>query len=109
MKWTLLVPTYNEEDVLERCLSSAADLADEILVVDSFSSDKTLEIAEKFGAKILQREYQNSASQKNWAIPHASHPWILLLDADEWLSPVLQQELKYLKTAPEPKEAGFWM
>ena len=82
MKWTLLVPTYNEEDVLERCLSSAAALADEILVVDSFSTDGTLKIAQRFGAKILQREYQNSASQKNWAIPQASHPWILLLDAD---------------------------
>lgn len=109
MKWTLLVPTFNEEAVLERCLSSAVDLADEILVVDSFSTDGTLGIAEKFGAKIVQRAYQNSASQKNWAIPQAAHAWILLLDADEWLSPALRQELKRLKTAPAPKEAGFWI
>ena len=109
MKWTLLVPTYNEEDVLERCLSSAAALADEILVVDSFSTDGTLKIAQRFGAKILQREYQNSASQKNWAIPQASHPWILLLDADEWLSPSLQQELRCVKDGRDPMECGFWM
>ena len=109
MKWTLLVPTYNEEDVLERCLSSAAALADEILVVDSFSTDGTLKIAQRFGVKILQREYQNSASQKNWAIPQASHPWILLLDADEWLSPSLQQELRRVKDGRDPMECGFWM
>jgi len=109
MKWTLLVPTYNEEDVLERCLSSAAALADEILVVDSFSTDGTLKVAQRFGAKILQREYQNSASQKNWAIPQASHPWILLLDADEWLSPSLQQELRRVKDGRDPMECGFWM
>jgi glycosyltransferase involved in cell wall biosynthesis len=59
MKWTLLVPTFNEETVLERCLASAADLADEILVVDSFSTDGTLGIAEKFGAQIIQRTYEN--------------------------------------------------
>ncbi|HBJ70811.1 MAG TPA: glycosyltransferase family 2 protein, partial [Cryomorphaceae bacterium] len=74
MKWTVLVPTHNESDVLERCLSSVGDLADELLVVDSYSTDGTLAIAERFGAKILQREYEHSASQKNWAIPQASHP-----------------------------------
>jgi glycosyltransferase involved in cell wall biosynthesis len=109
MKWTLLVPTFNEEAVLERCLASAVDLADEILVVDSFSTDGTPAIAEKFGAKILQRTYENSASQKNWAIPQASHEWILLLDADEWLSPALLKELQRVKTANEPTEVGFWM
>ena len=87
---TLLVPTFNEADCLERCLASAVDLADEVLVVDSFSTDRTLEIARAFGARILQREYENSASQKNWSIPQATHPWILLLDADEWLSPGLR-------------------
>jgi glycosyltransferase involved in cell wall biosynthesis len=109
MKWTLLVPTFNEETVLERCLASAADLADEILVVDSFSTDGTRGIAEKFGAQIIQRTYENSASQKNWAIPQAQHPWILLLDADEWLSPELHKELKAIKTLGASSEVGFWM
>ena len=110
MKWTLLVPTFNEEAVLERCLASAVDLADEILVVDSFSTDGTLAIAEKFGARILHREYENSASQKNWAIPQASHEWILLLDADEWLSPALQKELHQPRalTHPSHRWSAAW-
>lgn len=106
---TLLVPTFNEEDCLERCLASAADLADEILVVDSFSTDRTLEIARTFGARIFQRAYENSASQKNWAIPQASHPWILLLDADEWLSPGLHREIKVWKERIDSRIDGYWM
>lgn len=109
VKWTLIVPTFNEEDVLARCLASAADLADEILVVDSFSTDGTLAIAEKFGARVIQRSYENSASQKNWAIPQATHKWILLLDADEWLTPALHDELHHLKSTREANEAGFWI
>ncbi len=106
---TLLVPTFNEADCLERCLASAADLADEVLVVDSFSTDRTLEIARSFGARILQRDYENSASQKNWAIPQATHPWILLLDADEWLSPGLREEIAAWKKSPNPAVHGYWM
>ena len=110
MKITLLIPTYNVEDCLERCLSSAVDLVDEILVVDSYSTDHSLEIARRFGARILQRDYENSASQKNWAIPQASHSWILLLDADEWLSPSLHAEILRLKSAKEePVDTGFWI
>ena len=93
VKLTLIVPTFNEEKVLARCLQSAYNLADEILVVDSFSTDGTLEIAKRFGAKIIQREYENSASQKNWAIPQALNSWILLLDADEWLTNELHDEI----------------
>ncbi len=106
---TLLVPTFNESDCLERCLQSAVGLADEVLVVDSFSTDDTLEIARKYGARIVQREYENSASQKNWAIPQATHPWILLLDADEWLSPALYAEIEAWKKHPNPSVHGYWM
>ena len=110
MKITLIVPTYNEEKVLDRCIGSAKDLADEILVVDSFSTDDTLEIAKSHGARIIQRKYENSASQKNWAIPQASFSWILLLDADEWLTQKLYAELKQIKAqVHEPIESGFWI
>ena len=110
MKITLIVPTYNEEKVLDRCIVSTKDLADEILVVDSFSSDNTLEIARAHGARIIQRKYENSASQKNWAIPQASFSWILLLDADEWLTQKLYEELKQIKAqVHEPIESGFWI
>ncbi len=80
---TLLIPTLNVADTLERCIDSCHGLYDELLIVDSWSSDATLAIAERFGARIIQRDYEYSASQKNWAIPQASHSWILLLDADE--------------------------
>jgi len=110
VKITLIVPTYNEEKVLDRCIVSTKDLADEILVVDSFSSDNTLEIAKAHGARIIQRKYENSASQKNWAIPQASFSWILLLDADEWLTQKLYEELKQIKSQDhEPIESGFWI
>ena len=110
MKITLIVPTFNEEKALVRCIDSTKDLADEILVVDSFSTDNTLEIAKSYGARIIQRTYENSASQKNWAIPQASFSWILLLDADEWLTQKLYEELKQIKAqVREPIESGFWI
>ncbi len=109
MKITLIVPTFNEEKVLGRCIASTKDLADEIIVVDSFSTDNTLAIAKSHGARIIQRKYENSASQKNWAIPQASFSWILLLDADEWLTQKLYEELKQIKAQVlEPTESGFW-
>jgi|TARA_B110000483_G_C18201690_1_gene545525 glycosyltransferase involved in cell wall biosynthesis len=110
VKLTLIVPTFNEEEVLTRCLESAIDLVDEILVVDSFSTDGTLEIAKSFDAKIIQREYENSASQKNWAIPQALNSWILLLDADEWLTNELHDEISLIiSQKTEPIESGFWI
>ena len=86
---TLIIPTLNAADSLARCINSCRGLYDELLLVDSLSTDATCAIAEGMGARIIVREYENSASQKNWAIPQAAHPWILLLDADEWLSPEL--------------------
>ena len=65
-KLAVLLPTYNEESVIADCLESIK-WADEILVVDSFSTDKTLLIAEKYGVRIIQHEYVNSAKQKNWS------------------------------------------
>ncbi|MDD5071554.1 MAG: glycosyltransferase family 2 protein [Patescibacteria group bacterium] len=94
-KITVLVPTYNVENILKRCLKSA-DWADEILVVDSFSKDRTLAIARKMGAKIIQHEYVYSAKQKNWAIPRAKNKWVLLLDSDEVITAGLREEIKKL-------------
>jgi glycosyltransferase involved in cell wall biosynthesis len=78
------------------------------MVVDSFSTDNTLELAKSISTTILQREYQNSASQKNWAIPQAKHEWILLLDADERITPELKEEvIAILKSNPDI--SGFWI
>jgi glycosyltransferase involved in cell wall biosynthesis len=95
---TIIVPTFNEEKNLKACLESVK-WADEILVVDSFSTDRTLEIAKLYAGRIIQREYENSASQKNWAIPQASHRWVMIVDADEQVSAPLEEEIQGLMTA----------
>lgn len=99
-KLTVIVPTGNEEHNIEEVLKSV-DFADEILVVDSYSKDRTVELAKKYAHRVIQREYINSASQKNWAIPQASNNWILLVDADERVSPELRDEIKGLLAQEE--------
>ena len=91
-KLTAIIPTGNEEHNIVDAIKSVA-FADEIMVVDSFSSDRTIELAKPLADIILQREYENSASQKNWAIPQAKHNWILLLDADERVTTKLKKEV----------------
>ncbi len=84
MKISVLLPTYNSEKSLKDTLESIK-WADEILVVDSFSDDLTIEIAKSYNAKIIQHKYINSAKQKNWAIQHCKYDWILQIDSDEIL------------------------
>ena len=106
-KITAIVPTFNVENTIERCLNSVK-WADEIIVVDSFSTDNTLNIAEKFSAKILQHEYIYSAKQKNWTIPQATHEWVLLLDSDEVVTTELADEIQELLSSAEiVKYNGF--
>ncbi len=62
-------------------------------MVDSYSTDQTLEICREYGARIIQHEYINSAKQKNWATPQAAHEWVLQIDTDETLEPGLQEEI----------------
>ena len=93
---TVIVLTYNEELHLARCLESVRTLASEIVVVDSFSTDKTQEIARTFGAKVTTHEFKNQADQFNWALDNVSlaGEWVLRLDADEYLLPELAEEIK---------------
>ena len=93
LKLTAIIPTGNEEHNIVEAIQSVS-FADEVMVVDSFSTDKTVELAKPLATKIIQREYQNSASQKNWAIPQAKYQWILLLDADERITTELAEEIK---------------
>ncbi len=69
-------------------------------MVDSFSTDATPTIAEEMGARVLQHEYVNSATQKNWSIPQAAHEWVMVLDADERITPELRAEIEAFLTAP---------
>jgi len=92
---SVIILTYNEELNLENCLKSISDWANEILIVDSYSTDKTLEIAKKYGAKITQHPFENQARQFNWALDSLKikNDWILRLDADEYLTKELKQEI----------------
>jgi glycosyltransferase involved in cell wall biosynthesis len=106
-KLTVIIPSYNEEENIERCLKSVT-WADEILLVDSFSTDGTRQIAQKYTHRILQHEYINSAAQKNWVIPQAGHDWVLLVDCDEQVSKALCEEIRALLRQDPPKD-GYWI
>ncbi len=102
---TVLVPVKNEEANLRACLESAREIADELLVADSGSTDATMEIAREFDARIIEREYVNSADMKNWAIPQAAHPWVMVLDADERITPELANAVR--DALRDPTVEGF--
>lgn len=89
---SLVVVTLNEEKNIARCLRSVP-FADEILVVDSFSTDGTVEIAQSLGAKVLQEKWRGFGPQKRFGVEAAKNDWILALDADEALSPELAGEI----------------
>ncbi|MEO1623707.1 MAG: glycosyltransferase family 2 protein [Bacteroidota bacterium] len=104
---SVIIPTYNEAAHIEAALQSVA-WADELIVVDSFSTDDTLAIARRFPVRILERAYKSPADQKNWAIPQARHEWVLLLDADERITPQLAKEIQQLLQQPPPQDA-YWI
>ena len=90
---TVTIITLNEEKDLPRCLESIKKLADEIVVVDSGSTDHTVDIARKYTAKVFKRKFDNYANQKNFAAQKASGVWILSLDADEEVESQLASEI----------------
>ena len=92
---SLVILTYNEEVNIEHTLRSINDWAGEIIIVDSFSTDGTLDICRKYTDKIYQHPFENHGKQFNWALEHVSvqYDWILRLDADEMMTPELGQEL----------------
>lgn len=92
---TAIVLTKNEEANLPDCLASLA-WADELLVVDSYSNDRTVEIARQSGARVLQHPFQNYSAQRNFAQDSAAHDWVLHIDADEHVTPALRDEIVQL-------------
>ncbi len=95
-KLTAIVPTYNEDVNILACLSSLS-FADEILVVDSFSTDQTLQLAQAMPkVRVLQHRYEGNGPQCNWAMDRATHPWVLIVDADERVTPELAREIESL-------------
>lgn len=103
---SLVVITLDEEDAIEGCIESVKG-AGEVIVVDSFSSDATVEKARALGAVVHQREFISNADQKNWALDRATRPWVLILDADERLTPGLREEIE--ARIAEPDADGYWI
>ncbi|MEI6092869.1 MAG: glycosyltransferase family 2 protein [bacterium] len=97
MDLSLVIITLNEENNIERCIESVK-FAKEIIVVDSGSTDKTREIAESLGAKVIHQEWLGYGAQKKFATQQATCSWVLSLDADEWLSEAIQDEIKEVLT-----------
>lgn len=104
---SVIIPCCNEERNIGECIESVR-WADEILVVDSFSTDRTVEIARSLGAQVLQHEYESPGAQKNRALGHAKHSWVLFLDADERVTEGLEQEIREVIARDEPRE-GYWI
>lgn len=104
---TAIIPVFNEEIHIEGVIESVL-WADEILIVDSFSTDQTLALARQYPVRIVQSEYEYSASQKNRAIPLATYEWILLVDADERVTPALRDEIEGLLNNA-PAYDAYWI
>ncbi|MFD2561592.1 glycosyltransferase family 2 protein [Aquimarina rubra] len=107
VKLSAVIITYNEEKKIERCLSSLVGVVDEIVVIDSFSTDKTEEICKQFDVKFIKQQFLGYIEQKNFAITQASYDHIISLDGDEALSCELQDSLIQLKS--NWKYDGYYM
>jgi glycosyltransferase involved in cell wall biosynthesis len=104
---SVIITTYNEEVNIGDCITSAL-WADEVLVVDSFSKDRTVELASRLPVEVRQREYFGSAAQKNWSLDLVRHDWVLILDADERVTEPLAREILELLIAG-PKANGYYL
>ncbi len=109
-KLTALIPCKNERMNIRPCIESVRPIADEILIADSGSTDGTLDIVRSMGGcRIIEREYVHSANFKNWAIPQCQHPWVLIVDADERVTPALAADIRQtLADAPDHID-GYWI
>ena len=97
IKLSAVIITLNEEKNIARCIESLKSIADEILVVDSISTDKTKEIAEALGARVIEQNFLGYVEQKNFALKAALYDHVISLDADEALDEGLIAEIKLLK------------
>jgi len=99
---SILLLTLNEEDNMPACLE-AISWCDDIVVMDSFSTDRTVELAEQAGARVRQRKFDNFAGQRNYALEHVDfkHEWVFHLDADEIFTDALRQEIEHAITNPD--------
>ncbi|MDD5194884.1 MAG: glycosyltransferase family 2 protein [Candidatus Omnitrophica bacterium] len=105
-KLSILVHTYNNELIIKRCLESVK-WADEVVICDSFSTDKTIDTCKEYTKKIYQYAHKNSADQKNWAIPKCTYKWIFQIDTDEVATEELALEIKQILSQEAISENAF--
>ena len=106
---TILILTFNEEKHIERCLRSAFQVASQVFVVDSFSTDRTVAFAETLGAQMWQHEFKNHAAQLAWALDNLpiDTEWVMRVDADEVITPALAEEIRSRLPTVVPIINGF--
>lgn len=107
-QFSVTIITYNEEKRIADCISSVI-FADEIVVVDSYSSDKTVEICGNLGARVIQHKWPGHIKQKNYALSQAAHDWVLSLDADEVVSPELATQIQQLMQQERLAPSGYYV
>lgn len=105
---SVMIFTLNEEIHLPSCLA-ALKAFDDVIVVDSFSTDGTRGIAEKTGARFFQNRFEGFGTQRNWALDHVAprHDWVLILDADERVTPELAEEIRAVRGNEDPSVAAY--
>lgn len=108
---TVVILTYNEEKHLERCIASLRGIAQRVVVIDSFSTDKTVEIARRLGADVLQNTWVNYATQFQWGMDNANikTDWVMRMDADEYIFPELAEELSQKLPILPPRITGLYV
>lgn len=104
---SVVIITFNEEKNIGRCLESVQDVADEIIVVDSYSTDKTEDLCKHFNVNFIQYQWEGYSVTKNFANTQAKNDWILSLDADEALSPALKKSILEIKKGNEFQTYSF--
>lgn len=110
MKLVAIILTWNEARHLPRCVASLEGVADSIFVVDCFSTDRTVAIAKTHGANVVQHQWVNYATQFNWALDQVDKDsdWVLRIDADEYLTPELANEIREGLSSLSPEVAGVF-
>lgn len=108
-KLTVLIPAKNEHRNIRLCVEAARAIADEVLVADSGSTDGTQEIARSLGCRVIERELIDFSNFKNWAIAQAKHNWVLIVDADERVTPELAAEIRQVLADPPASIDAYWI
>mgnify|MGYP001567050567 FL=1 len=106
---SVLIISKNDGDVIGDCIKSVKDLADEVIVVDGGSQDKTIEISEKFGPKVVKNAFRNFADQRNLALSLAKNEWIFYIDSDERATPEFIESIKIKIESADDNIGGFYI